>query len=114
MRCHRWRLIRMIFISKLEFFDSMQENNESVAIDEAADASEPTSSETDIQPTDIVKTEKPIVEKVAEKVEKAEAVSTTVGDNVHTNTKNDSKADVKNQSRSGRIIKRKKYVNSPK
>lgn len=110
----RWRLIRNDSHLKLEFLIFMQENNESVAIEEAADASEPASSETDMQLTDIVKTDKPTVEKVVEKVEKAEAVSTTVGDNVHANTKNDAKADSKNLSRSGRVIKKTKYVNSPR
>lgn len=46
------------------------------------------------------------VQKTIEKVEKAEAVSTTVGDNVQ----NDSKSEDKKQSRSGRIIKKTKYV----
>lgn len=46
------------------------------------------------------------VHKVIEKVEKAEAVSTTVGDNVQA----ENKAEDKKQSRSGRIIKRTKYV----
>lgn len=46
------------------------------------------------------------IHKAVEKVEKAEAVSTTVGDNVQ----NESKSEDKKHSRSGRVIKKTKYV----
>lgn len=104
-----------------------QDNHDSVIDDDAA-ASEPSPSEADFQslPSPIEKEAEtaPVVEKVAEKaaaaaaatatpihkavekVEKAEAVSTTVGDNVQAEIK----AEDKKQSRSGRVIKKTKYV----
>lgn len=98
-----------------------QENHESVIADDDAVASESAPSETDIQSTASIEKEaekavaeklvekvidKATIHKVVEKVEKAEAVSTTVGDNIQSEMKSEDKK----QSRSGRIIKRTKYV----
>lgn len=108
---------------KIRFFDwAISQDNHDSVIDDAA-ASEPSPSEADMEslPSPIEKEAEtaPVVEKIAEKaaatptpvhkvekVEKAEAVSTTVGDNVQT----DNKAEDKKHSRSGRVIKKTKYV----